>query len=125
MAKILVIEDNPSNLKLTTLFLEKSGHGVLQAMDAETGIVMAREHNPDIILMDVQLPGVDGLVATTILKKDEKTKSIPIIALTAHAMKGDEKRMLEAGCDGYLAKPLRRELLVNEVNRWLQPPGNL
>lgn len=103
--KLMVIEDNPSNLKLALLVLESAGHTALLADNAADGIVMARAEQPDLILMDIGLPGMDGLTATRILKSDPVTASIPVVALTSYAMKGDEDKMLSAGCDGYLAKP--------------------
>ena len=107
MKRILVIEDNPTNLKLATTILTKSGYDVCQAPDAPSGIARAHELQPDLILMDVQLPGMDGLTATRELKQHPATRAIPVIALTAFAMKGDEQKMLAAGCDGYIAKPIR------------------
>ena len=107
MAKVLVIEDNPANMRLTVFLVESVGHTVLSATDAEVGLTLARDERPDLILMDIQLPGMDGLQATGLLKRDEATRLIPVIALTALAMKGDEERILAAGCDGYIAKPLR------------------
>lgn len=113
MAKVLVVEDNPANLKLAVLLLESSGHTVVSAVDAEAGLTLARGEQPDLILMDIQLPGMDGLQATQLLKKDDTTRAIPVIALTALAMKGDEERIRAAGCDDYIAKPLRyKELLA-------------
>ena len=106
MATVLIIEDNPTNMKLSTFLLESADYTVLAATNAETGLTLAREGRPDLILMDIQLPGMDGLKATTVLKADVATRGIPVIALTALAMKGDEERILAAGCDGYIAKPL-------------------
>jgi len=106
MAKILIVEDNPANMKLATLLLQSAGHTVFSATDAEAGLTMARGEQPDLILMDIQLPGMDGLEATALLKRDDATRDIPVIALTALAMKGDEERIRAAGCDGYIAKPL-------------------
>lgn len=95
------------------MLLESAGHSVLSAVDAEAGLAMARAELPDLILMDVQLPGMDGLEATAILRRDDATRAIPVIALTALAMKGDEERIRAAGCDGYIAKPLAyREFLA-------------
>ena len=107
MAVILIVEDNAANLKLATFLLESAGHSVLSANDAEAGLTTARADRPDLILMDIQLPGMDGLEATALLKAGEDTKGIPVIALTALAMKGDEERIRAAGCDGYIAKPMR------------------
>jgi two-component system cell cycle response regulator DivK len=106
MAKILVVEDNPDNMLLTVMLLESVGHDVLSAVDAEAGLTLARAEQPDLILMDIQLPGMDGLEATALLKADPLTRAVPVIALTALAMKGDEERIRAAGCDGYIAKPI-------------------
>ena len=106
MARVLIVEDNPANMTLATFLLQSAGHVVLSARDAETGIALARVEQPDLILMDIQLAGMDGLAATALLKSDPSTRAIPVIALTALAMKGDEQRILAAGCDGYIAKPL-------------------
>jgi two-component system, cell cycle response regulator DivK len=106
MAKVLVIEDNPANMTLATFLLQSAGHSVLTATDAETGLTLARAEQPDLVLMDIQLPGMDGLEATGLLKADPATRDIPVVALTALAMKGDEARIRAAGCDGYIAKPL-------------------
>jgi two-component system cell cycle response regulator DivK len=106
MAKVLVVEDNAANLALATFLLQSAGHTVLSATDAEAGLTLARVEQPDLILMDIQLPGIDGLAATRLLKSDGLTGTIPVIALTALAMKGDEERIRAAGCDGYIAKPL-------------------
>ena len=106
MARVLIVEDNPANMTLATFLLQSAGHVVLSARDAETGIALARVEQPDLVLMDIQLPGMDGLEATALLKSEPSTRAIPVIALTALAMKGDEQRILAAGCDGYIAKPL-------------------
>jgi len=111
MPCVLVIEDNPANMKLASLLLRNVGHTVLCAVDAESGLTLARAEQPDLILMDIQLPGMDGLAATALLKKDPLTAAIPVIALTAMAMKEDQEKTKVAGCDAYIAKPLRfREL---------------
>ncbi len=106
MAKVLIIEDNPANMTLATFLLQSAGHSVLAATDAETGLTLARVEQPDLVLMDIQLPGMDGLEATGLLKADPVTRDIPVVALTALAMKGDEARIRAAGCNGYIAKPL-------------------
>jgi two-component system cell cycle response regulator DivK len=115
MARILIIEDNPTNMTLAIFLLQSAGHAVLSATDAETGLTMARDEQPDLILMDIQLPGMDGLQATKLLKEDETTRAIPVIALTALAMKGDEERIRAAGCDGYIAKPMRYQEFLATV----------
>jgi two-component system cell cycle response regulator DivK len=116
VAEILIIEDNPANMKLSTLLLMAAGHSVLCATDAEAGMALARTRHPALILMDIQLPGIDGLVATSILKDDPRTAGIPIIALTAMAMKADQERSHSAGCDAYIAKPLRYRELYDAVD---------
>jgi two-component system cell cycle response regulator DivK len=106
MAKILIVEDNAPNMTLWVFLLESVGHTTLIATDAEVALTLARTEQPNLILMDMQLPGMDGLEATRLLKLDQVTRAIPVIALTALAMKGDEDRIRAAGCDGYIAKPM-------------------
>jgi two-component system cell cycle response regulator DivK len=119
MARILIVEDNPANMKLATLLLHKAGHTALCAVDAETGLTLARAERPELILMDVQLPGMDGLAATALLKKDPATAAIPVIALTAMAMKEDREKTKAAGCDAYIAKPLRYQELFAAIDALL------
>ena len=107
MARVLIVENNPANMTFAVFLLESAGHTVLSATDAEAGLALARDQQPDVILMDIQLAGMDGLEATGLLKRDEATRAIPVIALTALAMKGDEERIRAAGCDAYIAKPMR------------------
>ena len=121
MATVLVVEDNAANMKLTSLLVRNAGHKVLAADDAETGLTMARAQQPDLILMDIQLPGMDGLAATAILKRDATTRAIPVIALSALAMKTDEANSWAAGCDGYIVKPLRYQELYDAFDRLLPP----
>jgi len=121
--KILVIEDIPLNMELATDLLELAGYEVIQAETAETGIEMARAESPELILMDIGLPGMDGLTATGILKQDRSTKDIPIIVLTAHAMKGDEKKILASGCDGYITRPIDTREFPKTVARLLKSSG--
>jgi two-component system, cell cycle response regulator DivK len=128
LARVLIIEDNPANMKLAVLLLHNVGHIALSAVDAETGIAVARADQPDLILMDIQLPGMDGLKATALLKQDATTAHIPIIALTAMAMKVDEEKSQIAGCDAYIAKPLRYAELHAAIDALLltqdsKPPG--
>jgi len=121
MANILVIEDTPANMKLTCLLLESAGHAVSRAPDAETGLTLARAGHPDLILMDIQLPGMDGLAATALLKRDPATAGIPVLALTAMAMKEDQEKARAAGCDGYIAKPIRYQELYAAIDALLRP----
>lgn len=121
MAKILIIEDNVQNMKLAAFLLNSAGHTVIQASHAQVGIAIAREHCPDLILMDIQLPGMDGLAATRQLKSDALTRNIKIYALTAFAMKGDEEKIYAAGCDGYIAKPIRYQAFLHTVEAALGP----
>ena len=116
MYKILVVEDNPTNMMLTVFILENAGHQVLQAENAEIGIELARQEKPNLIFMDIQLPDMDGLEATRILKLDPLTQNIPVYALTAFAMKEDKERVNLAGCDGYLSKPISHKDLLEVVN---------
>lgn len=112
MARILIVEDNPLNLKLATRVLEHAGHEVLQAEDAAKGLELARELKPDLVLMDIMLPGMDGVAALARLRADSTTAGIKVAALTAYAMKGDRERLIDAGFDGYFAKPIRHKDFV-------------
>ncbi|MES2151221.1 MAG: response regulator [Pseudomonadota bacterium] len=123
MARILVIEDNAANMKLASLLLRHAQHTVLVAVDAETGLTMARADLPDLILMDIQLPGMDGLAATALLKQHPATAAIPVIALTAMAMKEDQEKSKLAGCDAYIAKPLRYQELYAAIDSLLPAKG--
>jgi two-component system cell cycle response regulator DivK len=119
MATVLIIEDNAVNLRLAIFLLETAGHAVLSATDAEAGLALAKSQHPNLILMDIQLPGMDGLEATRLLRRDVETSAIPVIALTALAMKGDEERIRAAGCDGYIAKPMRYQEFLATIALWL------
>ena len=120
MAKlILIVEDEPKNLTLLRDLLQVSGYKTIEATDGEQGIELAKSKKPDLILMDVQMPKMDGLEATRILKADTTTSNIPVLALTSYAMKGDKERILEAGCDGYLAKPIDIKELLKIVAEYL------
>lgn len=122
MKKVLVVEDNPANMTLAVFLLQSAGHAVLSATSAETGLALARSERPHLILMDIQLPGMDGLEATGILKRDDVTRDIPVVALTALAMKGDEERIRAAGCDGYIAKPIAYQEFLATVAARLDAP---
>ncbi len=118
---VLVVEDNDLNMKLFQVLLETHGYNVLQTKDGMEVLSLARQHHPDLILMDIQLPEVSGLEVTTWLKEDEKLKSIPVIAVTAFAMKGDEGKILEAGCDAYIGKPISLPDFIQAVERFAKP----
>jgi two-component system cell cycle response regulator DivK len=121
MPRILIIEDTPANLLLTTAILEGAGHMTVSASTAEQGLRIASTEPVDVILMDMRLPGIDGMTATRLLKDNPHTHHIPIIALTASAMKGDEQRMRAGGCSGYVAKPIRYQTLLQAVDEVLAP----
>jgi two-component system cell cycle response regulator DivK len=115
MARVLIVEDNAANMTFAVFLLKSVGHEVLSAFDAEAGLAIARAEHPDLILMDIQLPGMDGLEATALLKLDAATRAIPVVALTALAMKGDEERIRAAGCDGYIAKPIAYKAFLEAI----------
>ncbi len=121
MATVLIVEDNPANMTLAVFLLQSVGHHVLSATNAEAGLMLAREAQPSLILMDIQLPGMDGLEATMQLKRDDTTRAIPVVALTALAMKGDEERIRAAGCDGYIGKPMRYKEFLAVITAHLVP----
>ncbi|MFC5581226.1 response regulator [Rhodanobacter terrae] len=118
--RILVIDDNPINLKLALCVLELEGYLVDQAVDAEQALVFLRDTVPDLIFMDISLPGMDGLTLTRKLKAEDRFKHVPIVALTAYAMKGDRERALDAGCDGYIAKPIDTRAFPAQAAAYLQ-----
>lgn len=122
---ILIVEDNPINMELATDLLEAAGYVVRQAKTAEEALVAAQTASLDLILMDVSLPGMDGLTATRALKADPVTRAIPVIALTAYAMKGDEQKAREAGCSGYITKPIDTRTFPETVARLLVPGGTV
>jgi len=117
---VLLVEDNPHNRKIFSGMLTHAGFRVLEAADGQAALAQVAAERPELILMDLSIPGIDGWECTRRLKADPKTKAIPIIALTAHAMRGDEERALAAGCDGYLAKPISPKKVVEEVKRYLK-----
>lgn len=118
-ATVLIVEDNEDNRIIYRTFLEHHGYVVLEASDGEAGVQSVREHRPDIVLMDISMPVLDGYEATRILKADPATASIPVVALTAHAMAEDRRLAAEAGCDSYLAKPAEPRQVLAEVERML------
>lgn len=115
MSKVLLVEDNPQNRYLLTFLLEKSGYEVVTAEDGEAAIEAVPAYLPDVILMDVQLPKLDGYEATRRIKADERFARIPILALTPHSMKGDRAKALEAGCDDYITKPVDIDVLLRRI----------
>ena len=123
-SKILVVEDNELNLKLVRCLLHLGNFEVLEAKDAETGIKLARQTTPDLILMDIQLPGMDGLEATRNIRKDPVLKDVPVIALTSYAMQGDEEKAKCAGCTGYIAKPIDTRSFLDVINGFLGADHN-
>ncbi len=121
MAKsILIVEDNDLNMKLFDDLLQAHGYKTIQAMDGQNAVQLARQHRPDLILMDIQLPEVSGLEVTKTLKADGDLKSIPVIAVTAFAMQGDEEKIREGGCEGYIAKPISVPAFLETVARFVE-----
>lgn len=116
---ILVVEDSPTNLMLTRAVLQRAGYNVAEARTAEDALEQLQRARPVLILMDIHLPGIDGLTLTRRLKADPATADIPIVALTAHAMKDDQQRALAAGCDAYIAKPFSTRTLAGEIAAFL------
>ena len=116
---VLVVEDNDLNLKLFHDLLEAHGYLVLQTKDGMEALDIAREHHPDLILMDIQLPEVSGLEVTKWLKEDDSLKAIPVVAVTAFAMKGDEERIRQGGCEAYLSKPISVATFLSTVKSYL------
>jgi CheY-like chemotaxis protein len=119
--RVLLVEDNEDNLVVYRTILEHVGFIVIEARDGEEGVSRARSERPDIILMDISIPKMDGWEATQRLKADGETAAIPIIALTAHALEEDRLKAMRAGCDGYLAKPVEPRRVVEEVEKFIGP----
>ena len=116
---VLIVEDNELNMKLFSDLLEAHGYATLKTANGIEAIDIARAHHPDLILMDIQLPEVSGLDVTRWLKEDDDLKSIPVIAVTAFAMKGDEERIREGGCEAYISKPISVSYFLDTVRRFL------
>jgi len=117
--RILVVEDNMDTYKLVHFVLQKNGFETFLAVNGRDGVTAAQKQKPDLIIMDLSMPEMDGWTATSILKRDNETSSIPLIALTAHALPGDRQRAMDAGCDEYITKPMDLEDLVEAVQYWL------
>ena len=120
-ARILLIEDNEQNRYLATFLLEQRGHQIIPAETGSQGLALAAETRPDLILLDIQLPVMDGYEVARVLKRDPALRAIPIVAVTSYAMAGDRQRCLEAGAEGYIEKPINPETFVAEVERFLPP----
>ncbi len=119
MARILVVEDNDMNMDMVTRRLSKRGYEIITALDGAQGVELAKNELPDLILMDMSLPVMDGWTATRTLKQDEQTKAIPIIALTAHAIEGEREKCLAAGADEYEPKPIKFAILMDKIKHFL------
>ena len=119
MKNILLIEDNEQNRYLVTFLLQQRGFQVTAAVDGRSGIAMARSLRPELILLDIQLPELDGYAVARLLRADEQCRHIPIVAVTSYAMEGDREQALAAGCDGYIEKPINPDTFVGEVERQL------
>ena len=120
-ARVLVVEDNDMNMQLVEYLLEGGGYQIVKAASGEDALSIARAGEPvDLILMDIHLPGIDGLSVVREMKSDARTSGIPILALTAHAMRGDRDRFLEAGCDGYISKPIDVKTFLTSVRQFLR-----
>ena len=121
---ILVVEDNDMNMQLVEFLLEEGGYHIVKATSGEEALAITRDGGetgpPDLILMDIHLPGMDGLSVVRAIKSDARTSRIPILALTAHAMRGDKDRFLEAGCDGYISKPIDVKTFIASIERYLR-----
>ncbi|MDD1743790.1 MAG: response regulator [Methanomassiliicoccales archaeon] len=120
MKRILVVEDNQANMYLVEFILTHTGYEVLKAENGEDGVALALKERPDLILMDIQLPGIDGLEATRRIRASEVDGNVPIVALTSYAMTGDRERAEAAGCDGYIEKPIDPETFVGRIVTYLQ-----
>lgn len=118
--RILVVDDNPANAKLAAFVLSRHGFQVVTAQNAAAALASIAAQPPALVLMDLQMPGVDGLTLTRQLRDDPATRHLPIVAVTAYAMRGDEQRALDAGCNGYLTKPINTKTFAGQISAWLQ-----
>lgn len=117
--KILIVEDNELNMKLFNDLLQANGYETVQTMDGRDAMSLAREHRPDLILMDIQLPEISGLEVTKMMKADDDLRDIPVVAVTAFAMKGDEEKIRQGGCEGYIAKPISVPTFLETITKFL------
>jgi len=118
--KILIAEDNDFNLRVVELVLKAHGYDTISAPDGQKAVELAKTEQPDLVLMDLQMPTMDGITATKLIKEDSQTKAIPVVALTAHAMADDEEKALAAGCDGYIVKPIDTRLLTQQLESFMK-----
>ena len=125
MKTALVIEDNEDNMKLITFILEKNGYGTIMAENGKKGIALALKERPDFILLDIQLPDMNGLEVLKELRRSEINGEIPIIAITSYAMSGDRERLLEAGCNGYIEKPIDPVVIINQIREIIGEKGRM
>ncbi len=119
MKRILIVEDDQKNMYLISFLLKKNGYAVLEAWTGEEGVELAIKERPDLIIMDIQLPGIDGLEATKRIRESKADSKIPIVALTSYAMTGDREKALDAGCTDYLEKPIDPETFIGEIEKYL------
>ncbi len=119
MKKILVVEDNEKNMYLICFILKNNKYEIIKAADGEKGLELAIKEKPDLILMDIQLPGIDGLEATKRIRETESGRGVPIIAITSYAMSGDREKLLNGGCTGYIEKPISLDTLLSEIKKYL------
>jgi len=120
MKRILIIEDNETNIYLISFILKKNGYEVLEAKTGEEGVELALKEKPNLIIMDIQLPGIDGLETTKRIRESKVDGGVPIIALTSYAMTGDRERALSAGCNGYLEKPINPDTIMEEIEKFIK-----
>ncbi|MCG2721471.1 MAG: response regulator [Thermodesulfovibrionales bacterium] len=121
MAKrILIVEDNENNMYLISFILKKGGYEIIQAWNGEEGVELAKKERPDLIVMDIMLPGIDGYEATKRIRETDDAKEIPVVALTSYAMVGDREKAFAAGCAGYIEKPLDPEKILEEIEKYLK-----
>lgn len=118
--RILIVEDNPDNLELVSFLIQRAGFEALQASNGVQGVAVARQYKPDLVLLDLAMPDMDGWTMARTLKSDPATKSIPLVALTAFSLPGDRRRALEAGCDGYLTKPIHVATFIKEISAYIR-----
>lgn len=120
MTKVLIIEDNEKNRYLTSFILKSEGFEVIEAVTGEDGVEMAIKEHPDLVIMDIQLPGIDGLEATRRIRASPATGKVTIVALTSYAMSGDREAAMKAGCDGYIEKPINPDTIIGEIRKFLK-----